>query len=99
MNSCFDSQEAAFLRNKRVLADNSAAIMKIVAFRRARGENCSNPKNILTILCDETGLSENFLYQGIYQDMYRRKLKKRLDNLIAEARRVDVDYKLYLSPE
>lgn len=57
--------------------------MKIVSHKRAKGEECNNPTSVLNILCDEIGLDSSFLYKDVKHETYKRKLKKKLDNLIA----------------
>jgi hypothetical protein len=47
--------------------------------------------SILEILSRQTGLETNFFYQGVDNQIYKRKLKKKLDNLIAEAKKMETN--------
>lgn len=65
--------------------------MKIVARKRIKGDKCNNPTSVLNILCDEIGLSNDFLFKGVQHSSYRRKLKKKIDNIIAEAKKAEIN--------
>lgn len=41
----------------------------------------------MELLCEQEGLDKNFLHEGLTNAELRRKIKKKFDNIVAEARR------------
>lgn len=71
--------------------------MKIVAYQRSNQKQFSNPKMILECLREQTGWDVDLMLRGVDQDFYKRKLKKKLDNIIAEAKKICIDARQYLT--
>lgn len=71
--------------------------MKIVSHKRAKGEECNSPTSVLNILCEEIGLDSSFMYKDVKHENNKRKLKKKFDNLIAEAKRAQIVPAHYLN--
>lgn len=56
-----------------------------------------NPIELLEIFCEQENLPKNFLYDGLKSMELKRKLKKKFDNIIADARRKCREFVLYTS--
>lgn len=56
-----------------------------------------NPIELLEIFCEQENLPKNFLYDGLKSMELKRKLKKKFDNIIADARRKCREFALYAS--
>jgi hypothetical protein len=62
-------------------------VAKLVRSRAEKGLPIRNPMEVLETFCAQEKLERNFLYDGLSSADLRRKMKKKFDNIVADARR------------
>lgn len=61
--------------------------MRLIRKRYESGEPIKNPTHVLELFCKEENMSENFMYEGLTNLEARRRMKKRFDNIVADAKK------------